>query len=127
VAGGLALATGVEGDRFPVELLKGTPFPSYRVPGLMPAGLVDGSATGAAAATVCNPGVGGLASLLAGVVMMGWIVGENRILEQPVSRGTWTEVFFFAVGLLMALLGLTVARAEQGRRFPRRGERLVGR
>ncbi len=34
VGGGLALATGLEGNRFPAELLRGTPFRSYVVPGL---------------------------------------------------------------------------------------------
>jgi hypothetical protein len=127
VGGGLALATGVEGDRFPAGLLKGTPFRSYRVPGLMLAGLVGASATGAAAATLRSPRAGGPASLLAGVVLMAWIVGENRILKQPVSRGTWMEDFYFVVGLLMAVLGLTVGRDERRRRFPRGGERPVGR
>jgi hypothetical protein len=127
VGGGLAWATGVEGDRFPAGLLKGTPFRSCRVPGLMLAGLVGASATGAAAATLRSPRAGGPASLLAGVVLMAWIVGENRILKQPLSRGTWMEVFYFVVGLLMAVLGLTVGRAERRRRFPRGDGQLVAR
>jgi hypothetical protein len=114
VSGGIALAIGLEGDRFPTAWLTGTPFRSYRVPGLMLAGLVGGSATGAAAATLRSPRTGGSASLLAGGVLMGWILGEIRLLKQPVY-GTWTERLFFAVGLLMAVLGLTVQRTERRR------------
>jgi hypothetical protein len=88
---------------------------------------VGGSATGAAAATLRSPRAGGLASLLAGVVLMGWIVGENRILKQPISRGTWMEAFYFVVGLLMAVLGLTVGWTERRRRFSREDGRLVSR
>jgi hypothetical protein len=40
------------------------------------------------------------------------------MLKQPLSRGTWMEVFFFTLGLLMAVLGLTVGRTERRRRFP---------
>jgi hypothetical protein len=118
--GGLALATGVEGDRFPTEWLRGTPFRNYRVPGLLLAGLVGGSATAATVATLRNPRGGGLASLLAGLVLMGWIGGEIRLLKQPAYYGTWkdrvfgtwTERFFFVVGLLMAVLGWRVGRAD---------------
>jgi hypothetical protein len=48
----------------------------------------------------------------AGVIMMGWIVSETRMLKQPVSHGTWSEVFYFAIGLMMTVLGLKVGRAE---------------
>jgi hypothetical protein len=108
VSGGIALATGFEGDRFPDAWLAGTPFHSYRVPGLLLAGLVGGSATGAAA-TLRSPRAGGWASLLAGGVLMSWIGGEIRLLKQPVY-GTWTERFFFSVGLMMAVLGLMVGQ-----------------
>ncbi len=110
VGGGLALVTGMEGDRFPDMMLEGTPFRSYLVPGSLLAGVVGGSASLAALATVRNPHAGGRASVLAGAVMMGWIAGEHRILRQQPSRGAWMEVFYFLAGLLMAGLGLKLAR-----------------
>jgi hypothetical protein len=48
--------------------------------------------------------------MVAGVVMMGWIVGEILLLKQP-SAPHWTQVFYFAVGLVMAMLGFMVWRA----------------
>lgn len=86
VGGGIALATGLEGDRFPPEYLEGTPFGGYVVPGLLLAGEVGGSATIAAVATLRSKETGGLTSMLAGATMMGWIVGEILILNQP----SWT-------------------------------------
>jgi len=44
VGGGIALSTGLEGDRCPPELLNRTPFTSYVVPGILLAGIVGGSA-----------------------------------------------------------------------------------
>lgn len=83
VGGGIALATGLEEDRFPATWLMGTPFRSYRVPGLLLAGLVGGGAACAAASTLRSPTTGGRASLLAGAVLMCWIGGETRLLKQP--------------------------------------------
>ena len=108
IGGGIALATGLEGDRFPADWLKGTPFSSYLVPGLILAVMVGGSAAAATAAALSRPDAGGLTSLAAGLIMMGWIAGEIMILKQP--SWSWTEVFYFAVGFVMAALGLALQR-----------------
>src|SRR5258708_40275350 len=108
--GGIALMAGLESGRFPLDWLKGTPFSNYAIPGLTLA-VVGGSATVAATATLRSSHTGALTSLLAGVGMLGWIVGEILILNQP-SRPTWVEVLYFSVGLLMALLGLAVGRTD---------------
>lgn len=116
VGGGILVATGL--DRLPAAWLAGTLFSSYLIPGLILAVVVGGSAAAATVATVRNPEAGALASLLAGVIMLGWIVGEVLILNQP-SRPTWIEVVYFAVGLVMAVLGLMVGRAERRGRCSR--------
>lgn len=108
VGGGIALVAGLENDRFPVAMLRGTPFGSFVIPGLILALVVGGSAAVGAVAMLLSPRAGALASMLAGVVMMGWIVGEVLILNQP--SWTWIEVFYFAAGLVMAVLGLMIGR-----------------
>ena len=108
VGGGIALATGLEGDRLPLEYLEGTPFSGYVVPGLILAGVVGGSATAAAIITLRNKQIGGLTSVLAGAIMMGWILGELLLLNQP--SWTWIELFYFILGATMAALGLVVRR-----------------
>lgn len=110
--GGIALAAGLEGDRFPPELLAGTPFGSYVVPGLILAGTVGSSSAIATAAMLRRPGAGARASVLAGAVLMGWIVGEVLVLRAPAAR-SWVEALYFAVGLLMAGLGLEAGLRRQ--------------
>jgi len=49
--------------------------------------------------------VGAWASALAGVILMGQIAGEIRLLKQPI---TGIEAAYFAAGLAMVALGLTL-------------------
>ncbi len=123
VGGGLALMTRLEGDRFPLEWLQGTPFSSYVIPGLILTVAVGGTAAVAAVALLRNPAIGALASMLAGMVLMGWIIGEALILNQPAAR-SWAEAVYFAVGLTMVGLGLVVGRNLQRRPFSARSGRV---
>ncbi|MDF2702685.1 MAG: hypothetical protein K0S10_1631 [Rubrobacteraceae bacterium] len=109
IGGDIALVAGLEANTFPLEMLPGTPFGSYVIPGLILVVVVSGSAAVAAAATLLSPGVGALASTVAGVGMMGCIVGGVLLFNQP-SAWTWIEVFYFALGLVMVVLGLIVGR-----------------
>lgn len=110
IGGGVVLAVGLEGERYPVEWLKGTPFRSYLIPGLILALIVGGSAAAAAVLTVTAPQVGSWISALAGAILMGQIAGEIRMLKQPMH---WIEVVYFAAGTLMVALGLTLRAAPQ--------------
>ncbi|RIK39784.1 MAG: hypothetical protein DCC57_19980 [Chloroflexi bacterium] len=109
IGGGVALAAGLEANRFPLDWLQGTPFHSYLIPGLILAGVVGGSAAVAAVVTLRAPRAGGLVSVLAGVILMGQITGELVLLNQPAWSAV--EVFYFALGLVMVALGLFVWRA----------------
>jgi len=115
VGGGVALAAGFEGDRFPPDLLQGTPFSGYVVPGVILAGGVGGSATVAAAAMLRGSRQGALASVLAGAVLIGWLIGERLILpSRAFSRqGWWVEGIYSAAGAIMSGLGIAVLRADR--------------
>jgi hypothetical protein len=108
VGGGIVLAAGLEGERFPARWLKGTPFSSYLVPGLILAVVVGGSAAVAAALMFTASGVGAWVSALAGVILLGQIAGEIRLLKQAI---TGVEVAYFAAGLVMVALGLMLGVA----------------
>ena len=90
LGGGVALATGLEGGRFPTDWLTGTPFDSYLIPGLMLAGVVGGSAAVATVATLRDPILGGRASPLAGVVMVGLGLVTARVTS-PTSVAAGTQ------------------------------------
>ena len=118
VGGGITLAAGV--DKFPADWLIGTPFSSYLIPGLILAVVVGGSAVVAAVATLRRSDAGALASMLAGSILLGWLVGERLIL--PLAAFTpqfwWLEAIYIAAGLMMVVPGLTVWWVERRRQFP---------
>lgn len=64
-----------------------------------------GSAAAAGAVTFTAPRAGAWVSVLAGAILTGQIGGEIRLLKQPI---TGTEAAYFAAGLAMVALGLTL-------------------
>jgi hypothetical protein len=115
VIGGVAVALDV--DHLPREWLAGSPFSDYVLPGAMLAILVGGSAGIAAAATARFPRAGAPVSVVAGLVLVGWIVGELAVLNQNTagtSPRSVVEPIYFVVGLAMVALGLILWR--RGRR-----------
>lgn len=112
VAGGVLLATGREGGRFPAEALRRTPFPDYVIPGWLLACVVGGSAGAATVLTLRRPATGGLASAVAGVVLVGWVVGGELVLDLPQRAATdrVTDAVYITVGLAMAGLGPSLRR-----------------
>jgi hypothetical protein len=112
IGGGIALITGLERDRFPVDLLRGTPFRDFFGPGLLLGGLVGGSAAAATAGMLWRPRLGVRLSTFAGIVLVGWVCGEVAILRAGRAR-SWLEPGYFVTGLLMAGLGLLGERAAQ--------------
>jgi hypothetical protein len=103
VPGGITLATGF--DKFPVAWLTGTPFSSYLVPGLILAVVVGGSAAVAVVVTLRSREAGALSSMLAGAIMLGWLVGERLILPSAAfpPQLWWLETIYIAAGLMMVL------------------------
>lgn len=104
----------------PLEWLKF--FPDYTIPALA-LGLVGFVSLAAAAMVIADPKIGGELSFLAGLMMMTFEVVEaiavgNLVVRPPVSNAQgdfalWLQVFYFAVGALMAWLGLALwSRAE---------------
>jgi hypothetical protein len=106
--GGITVATGV--DKFPADWLTGTPFTSYLLPGLILAVVVGGSATVAAAATLRSREAGGLSSMLAGAILLGWLVGERLILPLAAfpPQLWWLEAIYVAAGLMMVVPAVAV-------------------
>ena len=102
VGGGIAMATGL--DPLPQEWLSGTPFEDFLIPGMLLTVLVGGSAAIATYATITSPAAGAMVSVVAGGLLMGWIVVEVLLLNQP--SWTWTEAIYFGIGAAMVILGI---------------------
>ncbi|HEX9056700.1 MAG TPA: hypothetical protein VF818_04135 [Ktedonobacterales bacterium] len=98
VGGGIAILVGT--IQFPSEWLSRTPFASFTGPALILALVVGGSALVAAGlALLAGRELGVLASLAAGAIMMGWVVGETVMLGYI----SWLQPVMFGVGILMLL------------------------
>jgi len=110
IFGGIALAMGV--DKFPSAWLVGTPFRSYLIPGLILAVVVGGSAAFATITTLRRAATGALASMLAGAILLGWLVGERVILPAAAfpTQFSWLEAVYIAAGLLMVVPALMARR-----------------
>ena len=105
IAGGVELVSGLK--RFPTSWLEGTPFSDYLAPGLILGIMVGGSAAIATVMTARSESAGAVASLIAGIILMGWIAGEVLLLNQP--NPTWAEGIYFGVAAVMAILAIRVA------------------
>jgi hypothetical protein len=114
IGGGLALALGMESGRFPLGWLAGTPFADYVLPGLLLGVVVGGSAAVATVMTVRDARTGGIASMVAGAILAGWIIGEIVVLTGDAEVVSPTEAFFFVVALAVVTLGAAVARGARG-------------
>jgi len=116
VFGGITVATGV--DKFPAGWLARTVFSSYLIPGLILAVVVGGSATAAAVATLRSRDAGALSSMLAGAILLGWLVGERLILPPAAfaPQFWWLEAIYVAAGLMMVAPAAMVRWAGRRRR-----------
>lgn len=115
IGGGTALLLGsykdgilieAEGQaRFPLEWLQHTPFSDYTIPALILTIGVGGSSLMSAVLVFTGRDEGVLASIMAGLIMSGFIVGEVVILKRGVS---WIEGLYFGLGLVISGLATSL-------------------
>ena len=109
---GMVLCLFGWGYQLPPSWLQGTPFTDYTIPGLILGLVVGGSALVAMVATLKSVRIGAITSMIAGVIMMGWIIGEYILIPQirffSNLATNWQQGLFFLVGLVMAVLALRV-------------------
>ena len=123
IDGGVGLLRGVVfGYEVPLAWLAGTPFSDYTIPGLALAIVVGGSALLAAATAFIHREWAVLVSMLAGLVMAGYLVVEVVSIDSklgnalPVSLAA--QLFYFALGLALFGLARFLWRREyRGRRL----------
>ena len=112
IGGGLMLAAGLEGGRFPLSWLAGTPFSDYAGPGLILATVVGGSAAVAAIALYGGSRIALEASLIAGLVLAGWITGEILLIRADNVLVSPIEALYFVVSLAAIALALRLGRSS---------------
>jgi hypothetical protein len=105
VVGGIGVMKGTL--PFPEVWLEGTPFQSYFLPGLILCVVVGGGHLAAVCALLWRHTMAGTASLLAGLILTGWMIGELKLIgfQAPI------QVWFVGVGLIE--IGLSFARLQK--------------
>ena len=101
-----AIASAIE---FPSEWLDGSPFSSYTIPGIILALIVGGSQFVALWATFRQTEWQSSAAAIAGIILMGWIVGELITVGSSDSVMLSYQLVYFAIGfaeLVLAALQL---------------------
>jgi hypothetical protein len=108
---GVLIEAGGRG-KFPLAWLQNTPFSDYTIPARVLSIGVGGSSLLAAVTIFTGHEVGVLASVVAGLVMAGYIVVEVVMLKQGIS---WIEGLYFGLGLLISGLATYLWMAEDRR------------
>ncbi|MDI6697132.1 MAG: hypothetical protein QME21_18960 [Anaerolineales bacterium] len=105
IAGGVGLLTGVAAP--PVEVLAGSPFNDYTLPGLALLFLVGGSGLTAAYLTARRWRYAPLACAAAGAIIVIYEVIEILIIGSPPGIARNLQIFYFTLGVLILLLSFS--------------------
>ena len=103
----------------PVDLIVWGPFTDLTVPAIA-LGVVGVLSALAALGIVATPALGAIAAVVAGLAMAIFEIVEVAVvgiavLEHPDMFPAWLQPIFFALGLLVAALGLELYRMNAGR------------
>jgi len=121
---GALLALGLAGRVLAMrqDVLRGSPFSTFLIPGLALALVVGGSQLSAGWAELRRRPWAGGASLLAGIVLAGWIVGEVALLGWVAPHVLQPLCFSYgALEVALARFGRTRGRRLQPGRATRNG------
>jgi len=111
MAGGVALLAGVMAP--PVEMLAGSPFKDYTIPGLALMVLVGGGALIAALITWRRHALAPLASAAVGGMIIFFEIVEVLAIGSDPGPARTMQVFYLALGLVILALGLVAWRMQR--------------
>jgi hypothetical protein len=111
VGGGIGLLTGAIAPG--TDLLQGSPFSSYLVPGMALLILVGGSAILAIALMLRFRQLGELASAVAGMMIMGFELVEIVVIGSEAGIARNLQLFYISLGLLISILGAGMWMSDQ--------------
>jgi hypothetical protein len=110
VLGGIGLLTGVVAP--PLEMLEGSIFSSYVIPGLALLVIVGGSALVAMRMVLRNDPRGALASAGAGAAIMAFEVVEVMVIGSDTGVARDLQLFYFGLGMLIVVVAMFLRISE---------------
>ena len=102
----------------PVDMLEGSPFSDYTVPGLALGVIVGGSALFAAVLLIRKSRFGLLASVAAGVIIMFFEFVEVLVIGSPPGMSRNLQIIYFGLGALIVILSLAAWFLDLMKEFP---------
>lgn len=112
-AGGVGLLAGLNAP--PVEMLAGSPFKDYTIPGLALFVLVGGGALIAAILTWRRHPYAPLVSGAVGLMIIVFEIVEVLAIGSPPGASRNLQIFYSALGLLIVVLAFLQWRADRAR------------
>ena len=109
--GGMLLDTSGRGQGLPNNLLDGTPFRSYLVPGIVLLALNAVLPTAVAVLAIRRQPIARLGHLAVAVTLACWLVGETFFI----GVASWMQPFFFVYALVLGILSVRVLRERRTR------------
>jgi hypothetical protein len=109
--GGMLLDTSGRGQGLPNNLLDGTPFSSYLVPGIVLLALNAVLPTLVAVLAIRRQPIARLGHLAVALALAGWLAGETFFI----GLASWMQPFFFVYAVVIGLLGVWVLREAADR------------
>ena len=122
VGGGVTLLIGTFAP--PLEMLEGSFFSSYLIPGLSLMAIVGGSALAAAVLLARAHPVSAFVSGFAGAAVVGFEVVEVMAIGSPPGPSRNLQVFYFVLGLTIGLLSVAFRLAGRRRGAGEKLQRL---
>jgi hypothetical protein len=99
--------------QFPASWLRRTLFGDYTVPALILGLVVGGSAGLAMGTTIAHARTAPVLSLIAGAIMIDWIVSEIVLLDRAMPATTyWAQAEYLLAGMAMVTLALRLERGS---------------
>jgi hypothetical protein len=106
ILGGIALMTNFYAP--PVEMLAGSIFPSFFLPGLALTALVGGSGLAAMILMIRKHAFGVLIALTAGIIIMFFEFIEVLVIGMPAGPSQFMQVFYFMLGTLICVFAMGI-------------------
>jgi hypothetical protein len=110
-AGGIGLLTGAAAPS--TDLLKGSPFTSYVIPGLSLVVIVGGCALAAAILLLRRHPQAALVALASGVIIIGFEIVEVLVIGSDPGLARSLQIFYFTLGLLIAVIAAVMLLIER--------------
>lgn len=111
ILGGILLISGLENDNLGLDILKGTPFTDFFIPGILLIAIIGSSSTLALLGFIMNVHYKDYLGIISGLIVSVWIIIEISLLNQP--SATIIEIIYLFSGILLVILSFLLFSSQR--------------